>query len=166
MAKSSKSALVTGAAAERQLKTFIAKFSPADQTRIRGARRLLRRRLPGACELVYDNYNFFVIGYGPTDRPSDAVISLAAQANGLSLCFLHGATLPDPDRVLRGEGRQVRSVPLESVGDLERPALQRLLSDAFARGSAPLTGGRGRLIIRSVSSKQRPRRKPVPSVSR
>jgi uncharacterized protein YdeI (YjbR/CyaY-like superfamily) len=23
--------------------------------------------------MVYDNYNFFVIGYGPTERPSDAL---------------------------------------------------------------------------------------------
>ena len=152
---------MTGVAAERQLKTFIAKFSPSDQSRIRAARRLLRRQLGGACEMVYDNYNFFVIGYGATDRPSEAVVSLAAQANRLSLCFLHGATLPDPDRVLRGEGRQVRSVPLESAADLERPELQRLLNDAFARASAPLTGGAGRLIIRSISRKQRPRRKDV-----
>lgn len=161
MAKSSKPALVTGAAAEKQLKTFIAKFSPADQTRIRAARRLLRRQLGGAYELVYDNYNFFVIGYGPTDRPSEAVVSLAAQADRLSLCFMHGATLADPHRVLRGEGRQVRSVALESAGDLERPEIQRLLTDAFARGSAPPGDGRGVLIIRSVSRKQRPRRKPV-----
>jgi len=153
--------LLEGAAAEKQLKAFIAKFSPADQTRIRAARRLLRRQWRGACEMVYDNYNFFVIGYGATDRPSEAVISLAAQANRLSLCFLHGATLPDPDRVLRGEGRQVRNVPLESADDLERPEIQRLLTAAFARASAPLAEGPGRLIIRSVSSKQRPRRKPM-----
>lgn len=152
---------MTGAAAERQLKAFIARFSPSDQTRIRAARRVLRRGLPGACEMVYDNYNFFVIGYGATDRPSEAVISLAAQANRLSLCFLHGATLPDPDGVLRGEGRQVRNVALESAADLERPEIQRLLNDAFARASAPLAGGRGRLIIRSISRKQRPRRKDV-----
>ena len=110
--------------------------------------------------MAYDNYNFFVIGYGATNRPSEAVVSLAAQANRLSLCFLNGATLPDPARVLRGEGRQVRSVPLESAGDLERPEIQRLLTDAFARASAPLTGGAGRLIIRSISRKQRPRRTP------
>ena len=150
---------VTGAAAETQLETFIAKFSLADQARIRAARRLLRRQLAGAYELVYDNYNFFVIGYGATDRPSEAVISLAAQANRLSLCFLKGATLPDPDRLLRGEGRQVRNVPLESARDLQRPEIQRLLTQAFARAATPLPCGPGRLIIRSVSRKRRARRK-------
>jgi hypothetical protein len=160
MAKSLKPALLTGARAEKELRTFIAKFSPADQTRIRAARQFLRRQLAGAYELVYDNYNFFVIGYGPTDRPSEAVISLAAQANRLALCFLHGAKLPDPEGVLRGGGRQVRNLPLETAADLERPEVQRLLREAFARAAAPLEGGSGHLIIRSVSAKQRARRKP------
>ena len=70
------------AAAERQLEGFVAKFEPTQQALIRSVRKALRRRLPTAYELVYDNYN-----------------------------------------------------PLRLAG-------------------------RGRLIIRSVSSKQRPRRKP------
>jgi hypothetical protein len=51
-------------------------------------------RFPTANELVHDNYNFFVIGYSPTERPSDAIVSMAARANGLGLCFIHGAKLP------------------------------------------------------------------------
>jgi hypothetical protein len=161
MTKSEKPALITGAAAEKELRKFLAKFSSADQARIRAARRLLRQSLAGAYELVYDNYNFFVIGYGPTDRPSEAVISLAAQANRLVLCFLQGAKLPDPYGVLRGSGRQVRNVPLETAADLKRPEIQQVLREAFARGAAPLEGGPVHLIIRSVSEKQRPRRQPA-----
>jgi hypothetical protein len=53
-------------AAERQLAAYIRKFSPIDQRLIRAVRAALRRRFPTANELVYDNYNFFVIGYSPT----------------------------------------------------------------------------------------------------
>ena len=63
--------------AETQLRGFIAKFDPKQQAVIRAARKALRKRFPTATELVYDNYNFFVIGSGPTERPSDAVISIA-----------------------------------------------------------------------------------------
>ena len=77
---------------EKQLKGFIAKFDPKHQAVIRAARKALRERFPTATELVYDNYNFFVIGYGPTERPSDAVISIAA-ANGVGLC-LHPRSEP------------------------------------------------------------------------
>jgi hypothetical protein len=73
---------------ERQLKRFIAKFDPKNQEIIRSARKILRRRFPTATELVYDNYNFFVIGYGPTERPSASIISIAAAANGVGLCFI------------------------------------------------------------------------------
>ena len=54
--------------AEQQLKTFIDKFDTKNQTLIRAVRKSLRKRLPTANELVYDNYNFFVIGYCSTER--------------------------------------------------------------------------------------------------
>ena len=90
--------------AERQLKAFIGKFDPMDQQLIRAVRRALRKWFPTANELVWDNYNFFVIGYSPTERPSDSIVSIAARANGVGLCFIRGANLPDPKKLLLGSG--------------------------------------------------------------
>jgi len=42
----------------------------------------MRKRFPTAYELAYDNYNFFALGYGPTERPSDCIVSMAVGANG------------------------------------------------------------------------------------
>ena len=151
----------TTTSAARQLRSFIDKFSPSDRALIRAVRSTLRRRLPGAYELVYDNYNFFVIGYGPTDRPSDAVLSIAAGANGVGLCFIRGAQLPDPQGILLGSGRQTRFVRVPSVATLQEPAVHQLVDDAVAQGKAFPPPGRGGLIIRSVSVKQRPRRRPT-----
>jgi hypothetical protein len=147
------------AAAEKQLEGFIAKFEPKHQALIRATRKALRRRLPTANELVYDNYNFFVIGYCPTERPSDCIVSIAAGANGVGLSFYHGATLPDPQKVLLGNGRQNRFVRLESAATLARPEVDALINAAVSQAKAPLpaTAG-GTLIIRSISKKQRPRR--------
>jgi hypothetical protein len=146
--------------AESQLKDFIGKFAPEHQTLIRAARRTLRRRWSTAAELVYDNYNFFVIGYSPTERPSDAIVSIAAGANGVSLCFIHGAKLPDPSKVLSGSGSQTRFVRLETVEVLARPEIESLLHAAVDRSKTPFpASGTGKLVIRSVSKKQRPRRK-------
>jgi hypothetical protein len=148
--------------AEACLRDFIAKFERKDQALIRAARRIMRRRLPTAHELVYDNYNFFVIGYGPTDKPSQAVLSLAAGANGLGLCFLHGAKLPDPKKLLQGGGRQTRFVRVPSADVLETRDVARLIDAAVAQSKVAFAAkGRGRLVIRSVSAKQRPRRKPA-----
>jgi hypothetical protein len=146
--------------AERQLKTFIVKFDPKHQKLIRAVRKALRKRFPTAYELAYDNYNFFVIGYGSTERPSDAVVSMAAGANGVGLCFIHGASLPDPHKLLLGSGDQTRFIRLGSVNVLARPEVKALIAAAVARAKTPLpTRGQGKLIIRSVSAKQRPRRR-------
>lgn len=147
--------------AETQLRAFIAKFEPRDQRLVRAVRSAMRKRLPTANELVWDNYNFFVIGYSPTERPSDSIVSIAAGANGAGLCFIQGASLPDPKKVLLGSGSQTRFIRLESAAVLARPEVETLMAAAIARAKQPLAAaGRGKLIIRSVSTKQRPRRKP------
>src|SRR4051812_19513624 len=145
---------------ENQLKTFIAKFDRNLGKQIRECRSAIRKRFPTANELVYDNYNFFVIGYCSTERPSDCVVSIAAAASGVGICFTHGAQLPDPKKVLGGIGKQTRFLRLESSAVLDLPEVKSLLRLATDRAKAPMpVNGRGKLIIRSVSRKQRPRRK-------
>jgi hypothetical protein len=146
--------------AEQQLDGFIAKFEPKDQKLIRAVRKVVRKRFPTAHELVYDNYNYFVIGYSPTLRPSDAIVSIAARANSVGLCFTHGAKLPDPAGVLLGNGNQTRFIRLESADVLAQPEVEELIAAAIAQSKASFpASGRGRLIVRSISAKQRPRRK-------
>jgi len=146
---------------ESQLRSFVAKFDTRHRSLIRAVRRALRKRLPTATEMVYDNYNFFVIGYSPTVRPSDAVLSIAAGASGVGLCFIHGARLPDPKKVLLGSGNQTRFIRLESATVLERPEVKSLIAAALSRAKPMPESGRGPLVIRSISAKQRPRRRNV-----
>lgn len=146
--------------AEEQLKTFILKFDAKNHVFIRAVRRALKKRLPTANELVYDNYNFLVIGYCSTERASDTILSLAADANGIGLHFYHGARLPDPHKVLLGSGVQNRFVRLESAETLSRPEIEALIAAAVTQTKTPLPpSGNGKLVIRSISPKQRPRRK-------
>ncbi|MEP6992607.1 MAG: hypothetical protein ABJA80_16855 [bacterium] len=138
---------------------FIAKFDPAVARVIRDCRTALRRRLPSAVELVYDNYNFFVIGYGPTERPSDCLVSLTAAANGVGLSFIWGATLPDPLGLLQGNGKQNRFVRLPTAATLSTPGVSALIDAAIAQSRAPLTTLKGYTVVKSISAKQRPRRR-------
>ena len=148
------------ATAELQLASFIEKFDTKNAALIRSVRKALRKRLPSANELVYDNYNFFVIGYCSTERPSDCILSIAAAANGVGLSFYYGATLPDPHKLLLGSGSQNRFIRIESAATLELPEVQELIGAAVAQAEVPLQkNGRGKLIIRSVSKKQKPRRR-------
>jgi hypothetical protein len=145
--------------AEDQLAECIDKFTPEMAKAIRAVRAALRKRLPTANELVYDNYNFFVIGYSSSLRPSDCFTQLVADAHGVRLAFYYGSTLPDPAGILLGGGNQNRFIRLASARDLGKPEVEALIRAAIAQGKAPLPGtGRGTLVMRSVSAKQRPRR--------
>ena len=120
----------------------------------------MRKRFPTAWEMVYDNYNFFVLGYSPTERPSDAVVSIAAGASGVGVCFIRGATLPDPKKVLLGSGNQTRFIRVPSVAVLSRPEVRALFAAAERQSrTAFRRTGKPTLVIRSVSAKQRPRRR-------
>jgi hypothetical protein len=150
----------TKVTAEQQLAGFIAKFDAKNVTLIRAVRKVLRKRMPSANELVYDNYNFFVIGYCSTERPSDCIVSIAAGANGVGLSFYYGASLPDPQKLLLGSGSQNRFIRLESVATLAKSGVDELIAAAIAQAEHPLPKiGTGKLVIQSVSKKQKPRRK-------
>ena len=143
-----------------QIAGCLAKFDPKVASLIRSCRKELRRQLPTAVELVYDNYNFFVIGYASTDRASDCIVSLAAAANGVGLSFYYGSSLKDPDGLLQGTGKQNRYIRLPKVSVLRAPAVVRLICAAADAAKTQLPGiGRGYTVIKSISKKQRPRRK-------
>ena len=148
------------ASVEVELASFIDKFEPSFAKLIRECRAELRRLLPTAVEIVYDNYNFFVIGYCSTERPSDCIVSIAAASNGVGLSFYRGASVPDPEGLLQGEGKQNRFIRLPSAERLRDPEVVRLILSAESIGKMPLpkTGG-PQTIIKSVSAKQRPRKK-------
>jgi hypothetical protein len=146
--------------AEERLQGFIDKFEPKHQALIRALRARLRKRLRTANELVWDNYNFFVIGYSPTERPSDSIVSIAAAANGVGLAFYRGAALPDPHKILLGSGSQNRFVRVNDAEVLSRPEVETLIAAAIVQAPKPLAaGGKGKLMIRSISAKQKPRRR-------
>lgn len=144
---------------DRQIAAFLAKYSPEVQAEARAARRILRVLMPTATEMVYDNYNALVFGFAPGDRPSEAILSLALFPRRVTLCFLQGAALKNPDGLLKGSGRTVRNIPLKSAADLKTSQIRSLMEQAIRLAKIPLPErGSGRTVIKSVSAKQRPRR--------
>ena len=152
----------SGSTPQSRLRSFIEKFAPSDQKLIRAVRAVMRKRLPTANELVWDNYNFFVIGYSPTERPTDSIVSIAARASSVGLCFIRGASLPDPKKLLLGSGKQTRFIRVGTAVELTDPDVEALIAAAVDHAKQPLPAkSGGRLIIRSVAVKQRARRKPA-----
>jgi hypothetical protein len=150
-----------------QLSGFLTKYSPEVRSIAQASLRKLKARIPGAVQLVYDNYNALAIGLSPTDRTSHAVLSIALYPRWVSLFFLQGVGLPDPGRRLRGSGKQVRHIVLASAGDLDHPEIRALIAVALSRSAVPFNSrAPHRLVIKSVSAKQRSRRPPDSALQR
>jgi hypothetical protein len=119
----------------------------------------MRKRLPGAVAMVYDNYNGLVMGFGPTERPSEALFSILAMPDHITLCFIQGARLEDPKGILAGAGNQVRHVRLVDGVSLDDAAIVALMKQAIGDDRRMLDpANQHPLIIKSISKKQRPRR--------
>jgi len=143
--------------AEQQLTSFLSKYTPELQKATKAARKRMRALFPRAIEIVYDNYNALVIGYGPTERASDAICSIAVYPKWVTLFFLDGTKLHDPKKLLKGSGKIVRQIRLSDAADLDQPAIRELIAQAIGRSAAPFDGPH-KLVIKSVSAKQRPRK--------
>ena len=148
---------------EKQLKAFLAKYTPDIVKQTNAVLDKMRTLYPGAIEMVYDNYNALVIGFGPTEKPSEAIFSVVPFPQWVTLCFLQwNGRFDDPHGLLRGSGNIVRNIRLDSPATLDDPRVRELMEKAIRVADIPfdptLGPSAGRLIIRSVSVKQRPRR--------
>jgi hypothetical protein len=142
-----------------ELTTLIDRFTPDVAKLAKAALARMRKLTPGALELVYDNYNALAIGFSPTERASDGIFSIAIFPRHPSLFFLQGVKLPDPAGRLRGSGTVVRHIVIEGMAVFDEPAVRTLMKVALARAKVRLDPAqRRRVIIKSISAKQRPRR--------
>jgi len=136
----------------RQLAGFIARFPPPMAKLTKAVLKTMRERLPGAVEMVYDKANALVIGFCPDERASNAINSIAVYSSWINLYFFEGDTLPDPERVLQGNGTMVRYVRITSAADLDRPAVKAVMAAALRAADPPLDKkAKPRLLIKQVS---------------
>ena len=143
-----------------QLASFLAKFTPDIDALTVAILAKMRKRYPTALELVYDNYNALAIGFSPTERSSEAIFSITVYPQWVSLFFLQANRgLPDPEKRLQGSGNVVKHIRLPQAATLDEPAVKALMLEAEAHAKVPFDPRSAhKLIIKSISEKQRPRR--------
>lgn len=148
--------------ADKQLDGFLAKFTPEVAALGRRVLERVRGLVPGAVEMVYDNVYALVIGFSPTERASEAVLSVALYPRWVNLFFLDGVALPDPAGLLRGSGKVVRHVRIVDAAQLDDPALVELIAAAVREAEPAIDAGAARrIVIKQVAERQRPRRPVV-----
>lgn len=146
--------------AETQLAGFFAMYEPAIARLGKALRAKLQARLPGLYEVVYlyERQKSLVISYSPTERGYEAVCSLALYPEQVKLFFARGPLLSksDPKKLLRGSGKMVRYVPMDSAADLDRAEIEALMAAGLELAKLRLVAGaRGSVIIKAEEQKKR-----------
>jgi hypothetical protein len=77
----------------------------------------------------------------------------------VNLFFLQGAKLKDPAKLLEGGGGVVRHLRLSDPKLIDDASVRDLMDRAIAQAPRAFDpGARRRMVIRSISAKQRPRK--------
>jgi hypothetical protein len=149
---------IMSASPQQQLDTFIDRYDREIAALGRKALAHMRKRLPGAVAAVYDNYNALAIGFGPEAKVSKMPLSIALYPRWVTLFFMQGAKLDDPEKLMTGSGSQVRSIRLDGAARLKDPHVDALISAAVMHAGWRLDPrAKGELVIKSISPRQRPR---------
>jgi hypothetical protein len=103
---------------------WLEKLSPDLQKVTRELIAIARKNMPGVHEFIYHD----AVGYSVNDSPFDRICYIAPQKKGyVNFGFFFGAGLPDPKKLLVGEGKRLRHVKIWNVEEAKNPALAKLI---------------------------------------
>lgn len=117
---------------------------------------------PDANELIYDNYNAVAFGWSPTDRPGHGICSIAVgrSSKNVHFGFYWGNELPDPDKILIGEGNQYRYILVTDKKQFPKAYIRKLVNEAYVNALSKVKDQKqivhGKTIVKSISAKKRP----------
>jgi hypothetical protein len=104
---------------------WLANLASNVQAITRELRAVARRNMPKAHEFIYHD----AIGYSVSDSPFDRICYVARQKKGyVNFGFFFGAGLPDPEKLLIGDGKRLRHVKVWSVEEAKNLALGKLIA--------------------------------------
>jgi len=116
---------------------------------------------PETNELIYDNYNAVAFGWSLSDKLGDVFCSIALARDHVNFGFNRGVDIPDPAKILLGNGNQYRYIRVREKEDFPEEYMKELLASAYANAIARLKPGKnlfkGETIVKSISPvKRRP----------
>jgi hypothetical protein len=112
---------VSEKSATAQLASFIAKFTPEVAASAKEALARIRKRWPGAIELVYDNYNALAIGFAPTERVRRGVLDRGLPAMSHPVLPAEWSAVAGSERAVKRLGAPGSAHPVAAKQRPRRP---------------------------------------------
>lgn len=141
-----------------RLEAAIDAYSPAVAKLGRAVLDRMRALVPGTIEVVYDYRKNLLVSFSPTGKGYQASFTVVFYPTKIDLALLHGATMKDPQRLLQGKGKQIRSVQVQDVKDLERPGLRALIEQELAEAPSWDKSRPRQVIMQTEAADREPRR--------
>src|ERR1700736_4046354 len=123
-------------------------------------REIILEEAPDASESIYQVYTV-AIWFGFSGKMKDMFCYITTNAGHINLGFPRGAALPDPNRVLEGDGKTMRHIKFKSRRDLDRPFVRRYIQAAMEEAAPAGTRGTGKSVIKSAVKNSTKRRRVV-----
>jgi hypothetical protein len=130
-------------------------YGEAIQKLALAARKLILEEAPEAGEFVYEVYTI-ADHFTFTERSSDAFVFTTTHANWVNLGFNFGSLLPDPEGLLRGDGKSIRHVRIARAADLDARGVRELVRAAIAQAERPEgKAGKPRTVVHLAQSSRK-----------
>jgi hypothetical protein len=118
-------------------------------------REVILEEMPDASESVYQVYTV-AIWFGFSGKMKDMFCYIATNAKHINLGFPRGSTLPDPNKVLEGDGKALRHIKLRSLEDVERPFVRRYIRASMEQ-VAGASRGTGKTVVKARGQSSKPK---------
>jgi hypothetical protein len=139
---------------------LLMRHSEAIQKLALSTRKVILEEAPAASEFIYEVYTI-ADHFTFTERPSDAFVFTTTHANWVNLGFNFGAYLPDPNGLLRGDGKLIRHVRIAQPADPETAGVRELLRAAIAQAERPEgKAGKPHVVVRTSQSPRKNSARP------
>jgi len=91
-------------------------------------RKLILSELPDNKEMV--DVPSKIIAYGASAKYADLVCAIAPYTGHVNLMFSRGASMPDPDGILKGTGKKARHIRVEEMTEEMGESIRKYLRSA------------------------------------
>jgi hypothetical protein len=140
---------------DRKFLNHLAAYDPHLSDLTLALREVVLEEAPAAIESIVKGYAL-AIGFSFTGKPlKDGFCHIVTYSSHVNLGFNRGAQLPDPNRVLAGNGKSIRHITIHNQHELDRSYIRRYLQAAIEQvgKSQPPTAVRIKRKSRKSSTK-------------
>ena len=136
----SKSQVENNMNANNAIDNFLSQYDEKVFKNVLLLREIIFKNLPGIIEQI--DIPARMVGHCYGQKSSELIYTIIPSKKGLKLGFNRGTELPDPDKLLQGNGKISRYVEIKSAEQIKSGAVKNLITNALILYKQKATAGK------------------------